>query len=117
MAGYPRRYYSFTNFDAFSDFADLNVLVSTAAIVTFLAQFVFLFNFFHSMARGKKATANPWKSNTLEWTTTEILPGHGNWEGAIPTVHRWPYDYSKSGAKSDYIPQNVPHAKGEKETA
>ncbi len=107
IAGFPRRYYSFTNFDAFSTFVDLNSFISIAAILTFGAQFIFLFNFFYSMYRGKKASANPWKSNTLEWTTP-INPGHGNWPGEIPVVHRWPYDYSKPGAKDDFIPQTVP---------
>ncbi len=61
------------------------------------------------MFLGRKASANPWNSNTLEWTTpTE--PGHGNWPGEIPTVYRWPYDYSKPGATEDYIPQNIPYA-------
>jgi cytochrome c oxidase subunit 1 len=107
IAGFPRRYYSFTNFDAFSGFVDLNAFVSVAAIITFVAQFIFLFNFFYSMYRGKKATLNPWNSNTLEWTTP-LNPGHGNWPGEIPAVHRWPYDYSKPGAKDDFIPQTVP---------
>lgn len=109
IAGFPRRYYSFTNFEAFSAFGDLNALVSVAAIITFGAQFIFLFNFFYSMFRGKKAPANPWRANTLEWTTPP-LPGHGNWPGEIPSVYRWPYDYSKPGAKEDFIPQNVPYS-------
>ena len=107
IAGFPRRYYSFTNFDAFSTFTDLNAFISVAAIATFTAQFIFLFNFFYSMFRGKKASANPWKSNALEWTTP-INPGHGNWPGEIPKVYRWPYDYSKPGAPDDFIPQTVP---------
>ena len=107
VAGFPRRYYSFTNFDAFSSFGDLNMFVSIAAIITFVAQFVFLYNFFYSMWRGKKAPANPWESNTLEWTTPRE-PGHGNWPGKIPAVYRWPYDYSKPGTDSDFIPQTVP---------
>ena len=107
IAGFPRRYYSFTNFDAFSLFGDLNALVSVAAIFTFGAQFIFIFNFFYSMYRGKKAPANPWRSNTLEWTTPRV-PQHGNWPGEIPCVFRWPYDYSKPGAKEDFIPQTIP---------
>jgi cytochrome c oxidase subunit I len=109
MAGFPRRYYSFTNFDAFSSFTDLNTFVSIAAILTFGSQFIFLFNFFYSMFFGRKASANPWHSNTLEWTTP-INPGHGNWPGPIPTVYRWPYDYSKPGSKEDFIPQTVPYS-------
>ncbi len=107
IAGFPRRYYSFTNFDTFNSFTDLNVFVSVAAILTFVAQFIFLFNFFYSMYKGRKAPANPWRSNALEWTTP-INPGHGNWPGEIPTVYRGPYDYSKPGAKEDFIPQTVP---------
>ena len=107
IAGFPRRYYSFTNFDAFSSFGDLNMFVSIAAILTFGAQFIFLFNFFYSIFRGKEAPLNPWKSTTLEWTTPRN-PGHGNWPGEIPKVHRWPYDYSKPGAEDDFRPQTVP---------
>jgi cytochrome c oxidase subunit I len=107
IAGYPRRYYSFTAFDSLDKFADLNSFISIAAIVTFAAQLVFLYNFFRSIFWGKIAPANPWRSTTLEWTTP-VNPGHGNWEGEIPAVYRWPYDYSKPNAKDDFIPQTVP---------
>lgn len=107
IAGFPRRYYSFTNFEFSSMYTDLNMFVSVAAILTFAAQFIFLFNFFYSMYKGRRATQNPWRSNTLEWTTP-INPGHGNWPGEIPSVYRWPYDYSKPGAAEDFIPQTVP---------
>ncbi|RZK35910.1 MAG: cytochrome c oxidase subunit I, partial [Hymenobacter sp.] len=69
IAGFPRRYYSWTGFDAFSQFADLNKFISAAAILAFLGQFVFIFNFFYSIWRGRRATENPWNSTTLEWTT------------------------------------------------
>lgn len=107
IAGFPRRYYSWTNFEFANMYSDLNMFVSVAAIITFAAQFIFLFNFFYSMYRGRKATLNPWNSTTLEWTTP-LYPGHGNWPGEIPTVYRWPYDYSKPGAAEDFIPQTVP---------
>jgi cytochrome c oxidase subunit 1 len=107
IAGFPRRYYSWTNFSFADMYTDLNMFVSVAAIITFVAQFIFIFNFFYSMYKGRKASANPWQSNTLEWTTP-IHPGHGNWVGEIPSVYRWPYDYSKPGAKEDFIPQTVP---------
>ena len=107
IAGFPRRYYSWTNFAFTEQYTDLNMFVSAAAIITFVAQFIFLFNFFYSMYRGRKANQNPWRSNTLEWTAP-IHPGHGNWPGEIPSVYRWPYDYSKPGAAEDFIPQTVP---------
>ena len=33
---------------------------------------------------------------------------HGNWPGEIPKVYRWPYDYSKQGHDTDFIPQTTP---------
>jgi len=110
IAGFPRRYYSWTGFDTFNSFADLNELISIAAIATFVAQLIFLFNFFYSIFKGRIANENPWRSNTLEWTTP-LNPGHGNWPGEIPSVYRWPYDYSKPGAAEDFIPQTVPFSK------
>jgi cytochrome c oxidase subunit 1 len=110
IAGFPRRYYAFTSYDFTKNiFADMNAFISLAAIFTFAAQWIFIYNFVNSIIRGRRATQNPWKSNTLEWTTP-IVPGHGNWTGEIPAVYRWPYDYSKPGAKEDYIPQNVPYS-------
>ncbi|MBW3468938.1 cytochrome c oxidase subunit I [Arthrospiribacter ruber] len=107
IAGFPRRYYTWTGFEFSNMYTDLNMFVSIAAILTFGAQLIFLFNFFYSMYRGRVAPLNPWRSNTLEWTTP-LHPGHGNWPGEIPSVYRWPYDYSKPGAPEDFIPQTVP---------
>jgi cytochrome c oxidase subunit I len=108
IAGYPRRYYSFTSFDPLDQFANLNAFISLAAIMTFVAQLIFVYNFFTSIFNGRKAPINPWKANTLEWTTAN--PEHGNWVGEIPAVYRWPYDYSKPGSSDDFIPQNVPYS-------
>ncbi len=107
IAGFPRRYYSFSTFDPYGAFVDMNMFISVAAILTFTAQAIFAYNFFHSMFRGRLAPQNPWGSNTLEWTTPRF-PKHGNWPGEIPSVYRWPYDYSKPNAKDDFIPQTVP---------
>jgi cytochrome c oxidase subunit 1 len=106
LAGMPRRYYDYSAWSTFSPFASLNTFITVVAVVVFLAQFFFLFNFFYSVARGRKLTnKNPWRSNTLEWTTP-IEPRHGNWPGDIPVVFRWPYDYSKNGRL--FIPQTEP---------
>ncbi len=107
LDGVPRRYYAFTEFEFMQKWMTVNVLVTWAAIVAAVAQVAFLFNFFYSIFKGERATQNPWSANTLEWTTpVEHL--HGNWPGEIPTVYRWPYDYSKPGADEDFIPQIVP---------
>ncbi|HYK76334.1 MAG TPA: cbb3-type cytochrome c oxidase subunit I [Daejeonella sp.] len=107
LDGVPRRYYAFTEFQFMKPWLAVNRFISWSAIIGGLAQVAFLYNFFHSIFWGKKASQNPWKSNTLEWTTpVEHL--HGNWPGEIPSVYRWPYDYSKPGHHEDFIPQNIP---------
>jgi cytochrome c oxidase subunit 1 len=114
MAGLPRRYYTNTNFPYFDDLADTNSLITYFALFTAVAQLAFAYNFVKSIFFGKKAPLNPWKSNTLEWTTGDKHI-HGNWAGEIPQVHRWPYDYSKLNedddyviAGQDYVPQHIP---------
>jgi len=114
LAGLPRRYYSNSAFPMFDGLQDINEIVTICALVGAAAQFLFLFNFFYSIFRGEVAVQNPWKSNTLEWTTP-VARIHGNWPGEIPSVYRWPYDYSKPGADADFIPQNVPLKDGEEE--
>jgi cytochrome c oxidase subunit 1 len=109
IAGFPRRYYQYTAYEMFNQFGNLQAFMSLAAIVIFLSQLIFLFNFFYSIFKGRRATENPWNANTLEWTTP-VNPGHGNWPGPIPYVYRWPYDYSKPGADQDFIPQTVPYS-------
>lgn len=106
LAGMPRRYYDYSIWESFKQFAELNRFISTVAMIVFAVQLLFLFNFFYSIFKGRKVTVqNPWGSNTLEWTTP-IRPGHGNWVGEIPEVHRWAYDYGKDG--KDYISQTTP---------
>jgi cytochrome c oxidase subunit 1 len=107
LDGVPRRYYAFTEFASMQRWLSVNMFITWAAIMSACAQVAFLFNFIHSIFWGKKAEQNPWQANTLEWTTpVEHL--HGNWPGEIPTVYRWPYDYSKPGAEDDFIQQTTP---------
>lgn len=107
LGGVARHYYRYSAFEFMQGFGDVSVFITVSAIIGFFGQFIFLGNFFYSIFKGKKAPANPWNANTLEWTTP-INPGHGNWPGEIPAVHRWPYDYSKPGIKEDFLPQHIP---------
>jgi cytochrome c oxidase subunit 1 len=112
LAGLPRRYYSNAEFPIFDELQDINVIITMFAIGGGIAQLIFIFNFFYSMWRGPKAPQNPWKSNTLEWTTP-VEHIHGNWPGALPEVHRWAYDYSKPGHDEDFVVQTTPLKDGE----
>jgi cytochrome c oxidase subunit 1 len=111
LAGVPRRYLDFSLWQSFNQFSSLNKMISIVTIIVFAVSLMFVFNFFYSIFKGRKVrTRNPWDATTLEWTTP-INPGHGNWEGDIPEVHRWPYDYGKDGR--DFIPQTEPVKPGE----
>src|SRR5690625_4080097 len=122
LAGLPRRYYSNTEFPYFDDLADMNVMITVFAIIAAAAQLIFLWNFFYSIFYGKKGPRNPWNATTLEWTAPQEHI-HGNWYGPLPTVYRWPYDYSKMNIDEtdyvipgqDFIPQNVPLQPNEEE--
>lgn len=107
LDGVPRRYYAITAFPSFNRWLTVNIFITWSAIAAGLAQIAFLANFVYSIFWGKKTVQNPWQANTLEWTAP-IEHYHGNWIGEIPTVYRWPYDYSKPGHDEDFIPQTVP---------
>lgn len=106
MAGMMRRLYDPTQYAYLKPLQPINVFISVSAFVLGAAQIIFIINFFWSMLKGKKAGNNPWEANGLEWTTSSPPP-HGNWEGPVPKVYRWPYDYSYPGAPKDYLPQTV----------
>ncbi len=120
FSGVPRRYYTNSEFPMFDDMLDINTLISMFAIGAFIGQLFFFFNFVYSAFRGPKAPQNPWKGNSLEWTSP-VEHFHGNWYGEIPHVYRWPYDYSKVNAQGEYvygedfIPQTTPLGEDEKD--
>jgi cytochrome c oxidase subunit 1 len=107
MAGAHRRIYSYEHFSELglnSAAQHMQVIATMALIVLIIFQFVFVFNFIWSLFKGKKAEANPWNANTLEWQAPSPPP-HGNF-AELPTVYRGPYEYSVPGRESDFWPQN-----------
>ena len=106
LAGMPRRYYAFATYEYLQRTLPQNVIISIAALVLTSAQLVFLVNFCWSLAKGRRAEANPWGATTLEWTVASPPP-HGNFGHVLPVVHRWPYEYSVEGCALDYTPQTT----------
>jgi cytochrome c oxidase subunit I len=108
MHGLPRRYAEWTQFELFRGRGtqSLNVFMTYCAFGLFLAQIPFMVNFLYSLVRGPLAGNNPWKSNTLEWTTTSPPP-HYNFE-TLPHVYHAAYEYSVPGMTEDYLPQTQP---------
>ncbi|HZV06312.1 MAG TPA: cbb3-type cytochrome c oxidase subunit I [Gemmataceae bacterium] len=110
IAGHPRRYYDSTLYRFLDNVQPLNQFMTISAILLGLAQIIFLVNFFWSLFRGAKAGANPWHSNTLEWTAPSPPP-HGNFEHT-PIVRRGPYEYGNPDIEEDYLPQAAPQPSG-----
>jgi cytochrome c oxidase subunit 1 len=79
--------------------------MTISAYVLGAAQLILAYNFVWSLFRGKKAAANPWQANTLEWVAPSPPP-HGNFE-AMPTVYRGPYEYAAPQVTEDFWPQWV----------
>lgn len=90
-AGMHRRLYDPFIYEFMKDLIPLNTFITWSAITMGLFQFVFVFNFLHSLVKGKKASANPWNVGTLEWTVDSPTPWYNYWE--IPTVKCGPHEY------------------------
>lgn len=75
IAGNPRRYADFTNFDFLAGLMPLHSWTTHAAFFTAAVQIIFLVNLFWSIRRGAFAPANPWSALTREW-------------GAVPPVQQ-----------------------------
>ena len=111
MAGYPRRYadvFPAPSLRRFNEPALLgqswNEWITYAALALGVWQILFVVNFFGAFRFGRHAEGNPWRSNTLEWSTTSPPPEH-NWDGPPPTVHGGPYDYADPKGEEDHRPQ------------
>jgi len=110
-AGEHRRIYNYNHFPDLATPAnqDLRVFATVSLIVMLAFQIPFFINVFRSLFYGEPAGKNPWRANTLEWTTPSPPP-HGNWPpDALPTVYRGPYEYAVPGRPEDYWPQNEPN--------
>jgi cytochrome c oxidase subunit 1 len=109
IAGQHRRIYNYQHFPELAgvEMQDMRVFATVSLLVMLAFQLVFFYNCFISWKKKEKdAGKNPWKANTLEWTT-DSPPPHGNWT-ELPTVYRGPYEYSVPDREEDYYPQNVP---------
>ncbi len=81
--------------------------ITFAAIVTGVAQFIFLYNLFYSRFKGKPAPQNPWealRSNGAfrRLRRTTIL------EASHPVVYHDPYQYGMESSTGDYVMQDSP---------
>jgi len=103
VGGHMRRIYNPLQYEFLQQFQGMNIFITMSAFTLGVVQLIFLFNFFYSLFKGKKAEENPWQANTLEWAAP-TPPPHGNFD-KIPTVYHGPYEYSVPDEESDHSPQ------------
>jgi cytochrome c oxidase subunit 1 len=104
VAGHMRRIYNPMQYEFLQPLQDWNVFITQSALCLFIAQFIFVLNFFWSLYKGPKAERNPWQANTLEWSASSP-PEHGNF-ATQPVVYRGPYEYSSPLVQEDWLPQD-----------
>ncbi|HTM50209.1 MAG TPA: cbb3-type cytochrome c oxidase subunit I [Bryobacteraceae bacterium] len=107
IAGNPRRYADFKEFEFMGQLMPVHTFMTYAAFFTAAVQLIFVINLFWSLKKGAKATANPWEATTLEWSIPSPPP-FDNFAGVHPVVHHGPYEYSVPGAPKDFVMQTDP---------
>ena len=107
VAGNPRRYADFKEFEFMQNLMPLHEFMTYAALATAAAQIIFVINLIWSMKSGAKASANPWESTTLEWSIPSPPP-FDNFGGVHPIVSHGPYEYGVPGKAKDHIMQTDP---------
>ena len=98
--GMPRRYFHYQE-----EFTSLNQLSSMGSYIMAVAFFMIAGYLLHSLAKGRKAPANPWGANSLEWHTSSPPPFDNfdgrEMQGVDPYDYTgWKYDESIEG----YVP-------------
>jgi len=85
--GMPRRYYNYVEL-----YAPYHVLSTIGSYLMAAGFFLIAGYLIHSLFAGRRAAANPWGSNTMEWKTTSPPP-HDNFAETPPVED--PYDYTR----------------------
>lgn len=89
--GMPRRYHVYP-----PEFQVLNVMSTAGASILALGYALPLLYLPYSLARGPRASANPWSATGLEWQTPSPPPVHNF--AATPVVTEPPYEYARKEA-------------------
>jgi cytochrome c oxidase subunit 1 len=90
--GMPRRVADYA-----PEFSGWNMFISIASFFLGASIMVFLYNMVTSVFRGVRATANPWRSLTIEWQVSSPPPIFNFDE--VPQVVGNPYEYGVPGAR------------------
>ena len=109
LRGQMRRIADPTAYDFLQPIQHWNVFLGWVVLGLVLAQGLLFLNIVWSLARGRRAAANPWEAASLAWTVPSPPPWH-NFE-TVPTVYCGPHEYGVPGLQGlDWLVQNDPRA-------
>lgn len=96
-AGMHRRIYNPFVYEFLQNLIPINMFITISALTMGFAQLFFVYNFVHSIYRGKESGQNPWEVGTLEWTIPSPAP-HYNF-AEIPVVKCGPHEFGNPNLK------------------
>ena len=105
VGGHMRRIYNPEQYEFLQPWQEMNTFITMMALCLGASQIFFVINFVGSLIWGRRAEANPWEANTLEWDAPSPPP-HGNFL-EDPVVYRGAYEYSSPEVEEDWLPQSV----------
>lgn len=111
VAGYSgqgRRLFDPFQYDFLVHLQDVNRYTTLFAFGLGASQLFFVANFFGSLLRGPRVSANPWRAPTLEWTTSSPPPRENF--PALPRVRSGPHELGHAPSLElygrDYVRQD-----------
>ncbi len=111
--GMPRRYFNYL-----PEYQPYHVISTLGAYLAGIGFVLTVICLAHSLLRGRRAPANPWGANSLEWHTPSPPP-HDNFKGPVEVedpydYHRWVYDPRIDGyvRRAEPVPATVPALQG-----
>jgi cytochrome c oxidase subunit 1 len=91
MMGMPRRYYAHL-----PQYHTGHVVATVGSWILVLGLLLFIGTLIHALFKGEKATANPWRGVTLEWTIPSPPPVENF--ATIPEITQEAYHFEPAGA-------------------
>jgi len=97
IEGMPRRYMDYQQFADNATIVGAQHWSTIGLYITFISALLTIVTWLHGAIAGKKATANPWGSQSLEFTATAVIPGQGNFPTPVEVAPDWhPYNYENN---------------------
>lgn len=103
IAGMPRRYMDYEQFANNATIVDAQHWATIGIYITLASTILMLITWIHGMFAGQKSSQNPWGSESIEWTSTALIPGQGNFPAPPVVAENWhPYNYTEDNPKPTF---------------